>query len=1124
MTTIDVAEGSHLQRKESEYLLKPDSSSMLNSREMVIPGEGDYPESSPQEFTGILEGKNVNKTVSSLAAAEHTCSGHLPVDDAGIMVEELTLRNYNGANLAVVGPSNNRDRMQIRQNQWQHIHLLAGGQGTGSSVRDSVRRDNGQPMSSAWEDVGYSSFPEFLAQKQSSHDHNEVREQVTNCENRAVSGDTLSPGGIRTKILSKSGFSEFFIKNSLKGKGVICRGPARDGFGVEIRDSNNTKAAVDTTVASDSSLSPSAKTATPSPRGLAPTRVKSVICTDTVYDGFGDEFRDQNNTKAIVDSQVASDLSLSSSAKTAVPSAHGSAGTGPCHGPLPDSSHDGVNLREWLRAGHRKINKVESLYIFRQIVDLVDVSHSQGVAMQNLRPSCFKLLPSNQVAYLGSSVQREMLENAVDQDVSLKNLLSGKRSLEKGMFPSISLSGKKQKFSESMNTFRQWPQFSARYGIKLETANKSGINITRAQDLGSKFNEEHNQNTEYKIQRKSSSQNVSYTSQQLLISASDRLEEKWYTSPMELSEGVCTFSSNIYCLGVLLFELLGSFDSEKARAAAVSDLRHRILPPNFLSENPKEAGFCLWLLHPESSSRPTTREILQSEVISGLQEVHEGDLSSSIEQEDVDSELLLHFLILMKEQKHKHATKLVEDIRCLEADIEEVERRTSPKKSSLLSCSHKTAICASEKRFIQEGTPSAEACSEFPHFSDTYGLRLMRNISQLESAYFSMRSKIQLPETDALTRSDKDLLLNRENFYQAQKNGEDLKVTDRLGTFFNGLCKYARYSKFEVRGILRNGDFINSANVICSLSFDRDEDYLAAAGVSKKIKIFEFHALFNDSVDIHYPVIEMTNKSKLSCICWNNYIKNYLASTDYDGVVKLWDASTGQGLSQYIDHQKRAWSVDFSRVDPKKLASGSDDCSVKLWSINEKNCLGTIRNIANVCCVQFSAHSSHLLAFGSADYKTYCYDLRNAKSPWCILAGHDKAVSYVKFLDAETLVSASTDNSLKIWDLNQTSSTGLSMNACSLTLSGHTNEKNFVGLSVADGYVTCGSETNEVYAYHRSLPMPITSHKFGSIDPISGKETDDDNGQFVSSVCWRGKSNMVVAANSTGCIKVLEMV
>lgn len=54
--------------------------------------------------------------------------------------------------------------------------------------------------------------------------------------------------------------------------------------------------------------------------------------------------------------------------------------------------------------------------------------------------------------------------------------------------------------------------------------------------------------------------------------------------------------------------------------------------------------------------------------------------------------------------------------------------------------------------------------------------------------------------------------------------------------------------------------------------------------------------------------------------------------------------------------------------------------------------------------------------------------------------------------------------------------------------------------------------------------MPMTSHKFGTIDPISGQETADDNGQFVSSVCWRGKSNMVVAANSNGCIKLLQMV
>jgi len=35
------------------------------------------------------------------------------------------------------------------------------------------------------------------------------------------------------------------------------------------------------------------------------------------------------------------------------------------------------------------------------------------------------------------------------------------------------------------------------------------------------------------------------------------------------------------------------------------------------------------------------------------------------------------------------------------------------------------------------------------------------------------------------------------------------------------------------------------------------------------------------------------------------------------------------------------------------------------------------------------------------------------------------------------------------------------------TFRGHTNEKNFVGLTVNSEYLACGSETNEVYVYHK---------------------------------------------------------
>ena len=35
------------------------------------------------------------------------------------------------------------------------------------------------------------------------------------------------------------------------------------------------------------------------------------------------------------------------------------------------------------------------------------------------------------------------------------------------------------------------------------------------------------------------------------------------------------------------------------------------------------------------------------------------------------------------------------------------------------------------------------------------------------------------------------------------------------------------------------------------------------------------------------------------------------------------------------EHEKRVWSIDYSSADPTLLASGSDDGSVKLWSINQ---------------------------------------------------------------------------------------------------------------------------------------------------------------------------------------------
>ncbi|CAN7006949.1 unnamed protein product [Brassica oleracea var. botrytis] len=756
-----------------------------------------------------------------------------------------------------------------------------------------------------------------------------------------------------------------------------------------------------------------------------------------------------------------------------------------------NSSSCGISLREFIRSSYGKREKRHSLSLFRQLVELIGSAHSQGLFLLELRPSLFALVPSKKLRYNGT-FGKSSIESDGDEDLNRKRHVVQESSL-------VGRDLKKRRMDLNAP------------GNQLQ-ATSSGRPLKRKSPLIDLNVVDVRNPDSCELQQQSYMKNLGVPSVTRKQSMSTWLEEQWYTCPEEINGEDIGEKSNIYSLGVLLFELLCHCESSEMHAAMMADLRHRILPPAFLSRYPKEAGFCLWLLHPEPSSRPTAREILKSELI-----CVEDSVKSTAADEEI-SELLLHFLSSLEKQKKKNASKLLQDIQTLEDDIKEAERRYSSRAS--LVRSHEATERKVQSSPIGEGSTTTSGALFVPTANTD---RLMSNIRQLEDAYFIMRSQMKLSDSTASARSDKSLLKDKwsENQNKDQDARTKGKSSDQLEVFFEGLCKFARYSKFETCGTIRSGDLLNSASVVCSLSFDPDEEHIAAAGISKKIKIFDFNAFMNESVGVHYPLVEMVNKSKLSCVCWNSYIKNYLASTDYDGVVQIWDAGTGQGFSQYTEHQKRAWSVDFSPSDPTKFVSGSDDCSVKLWS---KRSLGTIWSPANVCCVQFSSYSNHLLAFGSADYKVYCYDLRYVKTPWCTLAGHEKAVSYVKFMDSETIVTASTDNSLKLWNLNKTNSSGLSPGACSMTYKGHTNQKNFVGLSVLDGYIACGSETNEVYSYYRSLPMPMTSYKFGSVDPVSGNEYFDDNGQFVSSVCWRKKSNMLVAANSTGNMKLLKLV
>ena len=75
---------------------------------------------------------------------------------------------------------------------------------------------------------------------------------------------------------------------------------------------------------------------------------------------------------------------------------------------------NGIILRQWLGYAPRVVDKIENLHIFKQILELMERAHSQGMLLGNIRPSCFVLSSLNRVEFLESPASQVNLECSKD--------------------------------------------------------------------------------------------------------------------------------------------------------------------------------------------------------------------------------------------------------------------------------------------------------------------------------------------------------------------------------------------------------------------------------------------------------------------------------------------------------------------------------------------------------------------------------------------------------------------------------------------------------------------------------------------------------------------------------------
>lgn len=329
-----------------------------------------------------------------------------------------------------------------------------------------------------------------------------------------------------------------------------------------------------------------------------------------------------------------------------------------------------------------------------------------------------------------------------------------------------------------------------------------------------------------------------------------------------------------------------------------------------------------------------TSELLQSEFLNEPRDsMEEREAAIELREQIDEEELLLEFLLLVQQRKQESANKLQDIVSFICSDIEEVSKQQAilRKKGGLGSFAELanddlsglnipslnivdndcSATMGSRKRFRPElQLHDLEECDDNLDDSQKHNLtgneesslfkssRLMKNFKKLESAYFLTRCRPVKPSGRPLVRhsqlssdgrTSKPLVNERSsiNNLGSKEGYSEGRRSGWINPFLEGLCKYLSFSKLRVKADLNQGDLLNSSNLVCSLSFDRDGELFAAAGVNKKIKVFECDAIINENRDIHYPVVEMASRSKLSSICWNSYIKSQIASSNFEGVVQV---------------------------------------------------------------------------------------------------------------------------------------------------------------------------------------------------------------------------------------------
>jgi hypothetical protein len=169
-----------------------------------------------------------------------------------------------------------------------------------------------------------------------------------------------------------------------------------------------------------------------------------------------------------------------------------------------------------------------------------------------------------------------------------------------------------------------------------------------------------------------------------------------------------------------------------------------------------------------------------------------------------------------------------------------------------------------------------------------------------------------------------------------------------------------------------------------------------------------------------------------------------LASGSDDRTIKLWDPASGSCAATLEGHSESVYALAV--LPDGRLASGSDDHTIKLWDPASGSCAATLEGHSSSVSA-LAVLPDGRLASGSWDDTIKLWDPASGSCA-ATLEGHSDYVIALAVLPDGRLASGSWDNTIKLWDP--------ASGSCAATLEGHSDY--VIALAVLpDGRLASGS-------------------------------------------------------------------